>query len=344
MTTNPAHPSAPPPGQPFRRETKIPINPRRVRGGVRLKTKEGEAWDSWVTERLFRVVEQSTSGDSLREGMEYARGGQTRRLEIEDGAAKVSVQGRSTRPYRVSVGLKGFNDDQRERIIGAMSDQAIYAAKLLAGELPTNIEDVLAPLDLRLFPTDAADFEITCTCKEKDNPWCKHTVCAAALMCERLGENPMLVFSLRGLDGVELIERLRERRVLAGRGSRPGDLYVPRPPGGGDEVMPALEDCLESFWEAGPGLEMVHLPIEKPEVGYVLLRRLGPSPFPEARFPLVGLLATCYEIIGQDALDGPIGRLPAGRSEVQADDVTEVGPQGSEADPGGGDPRDPDAD
>lgn len=315
MTSNPTQP---PPGQPFRRETKVPINPRRVRGGVRLKTKEGEPWESWIAERLFRVVELNASGEALREGLEYARGGQTRRIEIEDGFAKASVQGRATRPYRVSVGLRRFTDEDRERVIGAMSDQAIYAAKLLAGELPTNIEDVLAPLDLRLFPVDAGEFEITCTCKEANKPWCKHAVCAASLMCERLGENPMLMFSIRGLDGAELIERLRERRVLAGRGSRPGDLYTPRAPGASDEASPALEECLEHFWEAGPELGSIHLPIEKPDVGYVLLRRLGPSPFPEARFPLVGLLATCYEIIGQSALEEPIGRLGAGASEEES--------------------------
>lgn len=332
MTTNPATP--PPPGQPFRREAKLPVNPRRVRGGVRLKTKEGEPWESWIAERLFRVVEQHASGEALREGLEYARTGQTRRIEIEEGCAKASVQGRASRPYRVSVGLKQFTDEQRERVIEAMSDQALYAAKLLAGELPTNIEDVLAPLELRLFPIDAADFEVSCSCKEENKPWCKHVVCAAALMCERLGENPMLVFSLRGLDGAELIERLRERRVLAGRGTRPGDLYSPRAPGGVEESARPLEDCLDEFWSAGPELEMVHLPIEKPDVGYVLLRRLGSSPFPEARFPLVGLLATCYEIIGQEALDGPIGRLPSGADELESGGDDEAAPDDDPSEPG----------
>ena len=67
------------------------------------------------------MVEQSASGEALREGLEYARGGQTRRIEIEDGVAKASVQGRATRPYRVSVGLSRFSDEDRERVIGAMT-------------------------------------------------------------------------------------------------------------------------------------------------------------------------------------------------------------------------------
>jgi len=34
----------------------------------------------------------------------------------------------------------------------------------------------------------------------------------------------------------------------------------------------------------------------------VLLRRLGPSPFPGA-FPIVGLLQTCYEVIGERVVE-----------------------------------------
>lgn len=300
---SPANPTGP--HQPFRRDPKPLMHPRRVRGGVRLKTKEGEAPESWAAQRVLRVIEQAAEGGALREGLEYARQGQTRRIEFTDGRAQGSVQGRSSRPYKTVVGLKQFADEQRERIIAAMGDQALYAAKLLAGELPTNIEDLFGPLEMRLFPTESDDFELSCTCREKDKPWCKHAVCVAALLAERLGEDALLIFSLRGLDGEELIQRLREHRSLAGRGDHAADLYSARPPEGIEEASPDLESVVDRFWEAGGELAHVDLPITPPEVGYVLLRRLGQSPFPEGRFPLVGLLATCYELIGEEALRGP---------------------------------------
>ncbi len=306
MSSNPAKPTNPTnPHQPFRRDPKPLMHPRRVRGGVRLKTKEGEQPESWASERILRVVEQAAAGETLREGLEYARQGQTRRVEFEGGLAQASVQGRSSKPYKVVVGLKRFGDEDRERVVAAMGDQALYAAKLLAGELPTNIEDLFAPLDLRLFPVEGDDFELSCSCREKDKPWCKHAVCVAALLAEKLGEDALLIFSLRGLDGEELIQRLREHRSLAGRGDQAHDLYSARPPEGIESASPELEDVIDRFWDAGPELAGVDLPITPPDVGHVLLRRLGPSPFPEARFPLVGLLATCYELIGEEALRGP---------------------------------------
>jgi hypothetical protein len=36
---------------------------------------------------------------------------------------------------------------------------------------------------------------------------------------------------------------------------------------------------------------------------------MGPSPFPKAKFPIVGLLATCYDLVSRDAIgeiQGPL--------------------------------------
>ena len=63
-----------------------------------------------------------------------------------------------------------------------------------------------------------------------------------------------------------------------------------------------LDACLDRFWEAGEELDEVDAPIAPPEVSHPLLRRLGPSPFEASRFPFVGLLATCYDVISKAAL------------------------------------------
>ena len=169
---------------PFRREVKISENPKRVKGGVKLKLKEGES-PGWIMQRLLRVIESGCTGDTLREGLEYARLGQTKRIEIKDGWIEATVQGRRPRPYVTRVRLTPFTDEQREAVISAMARQARYAAKLLAGELPQNIEDVFAPIGVRLFPQDASEIEVSCSCRE-EGPICKHAVCIAALIGERM--------------------------------------------------------------------------------------------------------------------------------------------------------------
>ena len=47
--------------------------------------------------------------------------------------------------------------------IEAISSQAIYAAKLLVGEMPVDIEKVFEGVSARLFPSKA-EFKSHCTC------------------------------------------------------------------------------------------------------------------------------------------------------------------------------------
>lgn len=290
----------------FRSSRKSLVNPRRVRGGVKLKLKAGETPQSWVTQRLLRVAESGgAQNDVYKDGIEYARLGQTKRLTIEETLCEGIIQGRSDKPYTTTIRLEEFSVESQEQIIAAMGDQVRYAAKLLAGELPSNIEDVFAPLGLKLFPAEPSEILGKCSCPDwkEDQPWCKHTVCLTALLAERLGEDPMLIFGLRGMPGQELIDGLRQRRAVGTQGPGPSPVLHQHIPGVSDVSSPPLEDSIDSFWEIGDELKDLDTPIERPAVNCVLLRRLGPSPFVGAPFPLIGLMATCYQLIGDAAID-----------------------------------------
>jgi uncharacterized Zn finger protein len=308
----------PGPDRPARPEPKLPVNPRRVRGGVRLKRKEGDP-ESWVEQRVWRLVEHAADGDQLREGIEYARGGQTRRIDYIAGKVEASVQGRRPRAYITRLSLPRFTPDDAARAIRALGEQARFAAKLLAGELPPTIDDVFAPLGLSIFPADADEFEITCSCKE-EHRWCKHAICIAALVAEKMAEDPFLVFECRGVDKENLVEGLREQRSLGAAGPGPTPVYAAHVAGLSDTPPVPLEDEAVAFWRIKPGVEMPSIPVETPEVSHPLLRRLGPSPFQESRFPLVGLLATCYDLIGEETIRS---ENEQGESPDQADSPAE---------------------
>lgn len=289
------------------RSTKKPLlNPRKVRGGVKLKFKAGEVPQSWVTQRILRVAERAADGEAYREGLEYAHEGQTKRVTIEGTLCEGVIQGRADKPYKTELKLETFEQREQEQVIGTMAEQVRYAAKLLAGELPSNIEDVFAPLGLRLLPTEESDIKPTCTCSDwsEDKPWCKHAVCLTAIAAERVGDDPMLVFGLRGMPVDDLVEGLRQRRVVGAGIVGPSPVLLPHVPGVTDSTSAPLEESVSNFWDLGDGIEDLDTPIAPPEVSCVLLRRLGQSPFPEGRFPLVGLLATCYDLIGREAIEG----------------------------------------
>jgi uncharacterized Zn finger protein len=131
------------------------------------------------------------------------------------------------------------------------------------------------------------------------------------LLADRLGADPFTLFVLRGMAADDLLERIRRRRAATGAtahgaaGAREEvPIYLPHLPGITDRPPAPLDTSVSTFWALGSGLEELELPVGPPEVSHPLLRRLGPSPFDPAvaRFPLVGLLATCYDVISAAAV------------------------------------------
>jgi len=218
------------------------------------------------------------------------------------------------RAYITVLRLQLFNDAQWAEVVARLAEGTSYAAKLLAGEMPSNIEEAFAPPLPSLIPGDIADVRISCTCadaaarppEEREQFWCKHACCVAYLFAQRLNVNPLILFGIRGLSAEDLLERLRVRRALASSTGGASPVYQQRVPGVSDIAREPLDANLDRFWEAGPSLMDLDLPLGPPPVSHPLLRRLGPSPFQGAKFPLVGLLASCYETISEAArMTGP---------------------------------------
>ncbi len=294
--------------------------PRTVRGGVKLRGKDAPKIEGWVGQRWLRLFENAAAAEALLGGLDYSKRGQTRSIVFEPGMMLAKVQGRAPRAYEVVIKIPTFSHEVWEQGMAAMTEQAIYAAKLLAGEMPRNIEDLFAPLGVRLFPAEADDVEVSCSCKE-DGPWCKHVCCLGYLAGEILDAEPFEIFSLRGMAIGDVSERLRQRRAVAASAGGAAPAYTQRPLP--DEALnaPALELCLDEFWSAGKGLDELETLIEPPVVSHPLLRRLGPSPFENAKFPLVGLLATCYDTMSKWVIERSAGEgADSDEGDVEAED------------------------
>ena len=316
------------PGRPEPQPTK---HPRKVRGGVRIARER--APDAWASQRWLRVMEQHAEPEAQVEGLEYARLGQTRRLDVGPGLVDAMIQGRMPRAYQTRLALTPFTPAEIDTVVAAMADAAVYAAKLLSRELPPNIEDAFAPLGLRLFPIASEDIRVTCTCGHAGGGWCKHACCAAHVIADRLATDPTVMFLLRGISMEELSERLRQLRSRPDQSQGATPVYTPHAPKSAGATP--LDESLAWFWEGREDLTRLDLPVEPPSVSHPLLRRLGASPFQGARFPLVGLLATCCEVISHAAIKPPA--IGAGEDQVSTDpDAGEAaGGSGIESGPNG---------
>lgn len=243
--------------------------PRIPADGIKAKSQRGDFGESWWARRWISVLEGFGFGSRLTRGRSYARNGSVLNIDIASGQVTARVQGSQRTPYKVAISIIPLSKAQWEQATDAMSEQAIFAAKLLAGEMPQEIEQAFAAADVDLFPAHSGDLATTCSCPDFANP-CKHIAAVYFLLGERFDDDPFLIFELRGRSKDQIIAALRARRAEA---TDPVSVAVPPV-----EPVPALADYLGSFDELGPELAELTPHIAAPEVETALLRRYGPPP------------------------------------------------------------------
>ncbi|MEM1164765.1 MAG: hypothetical protein AAGI30_00570 [Planctomycetota bacterium] len=293
--------------------------PRRVRGGIKCKAKQWPPDDlSWLGKSWFSLFEQGAPGDELREGIDYAMRGQTRRIEVLPARVLAAVQGHKSSPNDVEIDIEPLPHEMWEKLIEALVDDPPIAARLLAGEMPPGVDQVFAACGASLLPSSPTSIRVRHSYAEASGIN-RYAVCAAALVTEMLDHEPLLAFTIQGMPAEELVERLRQRRSATSAGGRVAQLFGLGRPDAARAQEP-LEAAADTFWDVGEQLEHLDTAPRRPEVPHALLRRLGPSPFADSKFPLVGLLATCYDMISERALNGP--------SPEPAHDPAEPDPRG----------------
>jgi len=276
-----------------------PARPRPVKDGLKTKSQRGQIGETWWSKRWIGVLESFGMGARLGRGRSYARRGQVVSIDIQKGAVAARVQGTRSKPYSIKIELKPLSEKDWDKVTDAMASQAVFAARLLSGEMPRNIEEAFGEAKISLFPTSVKDLITDCSCPDWANP-CKHIAAVYYLMAERFDEDPFLIFKLRGRTKEELIGILREKRSQ----TLPG-VNVASPTEAGfsqSEAAVPLEKCLDTFWQAGAALDSFSVNPALPEVENAILKRLGNAPFTVGKQNITSLLARAYSIASNTAL------------------------------------------
>lgn len=268
--------------------------PRKVANGLKTKSERGAIGETWWSKRWVVVLESFGMGTRLTRGRSYARQGQVISIDVEPGIIKAKVQGSRPKPYDVKIKLKPLADKDWDNVTDAMATQAIFAAKLLAGEMPTNIEEAFATAKVSLFPTSKEELATNCSCPDWANP-CKHIAAVYYILAERFDEDPFLIFKLRGCSKEEIIQILRSKRAE----TLPVETSVTNSPeqetGTGD--APLLEENPSTFWLAGEALATFTVRPVAPAVEKALLKRLGAAPFSVGNQNIASLLGRAYDVV-----------------------------------------------
>ncbi len=272
-----------------------PARPIRVAGGIKARSKRGAIGEQWWSRRFIGVLESYGMSGRLARGRSYARAGQVLDFELSQGKVTAQVQGSRVRPYQVRIGVLPLTTAQWRRVLQRLASQALFRAKLLAGEMPHEIEEVFGECGTPLFPRSAADLDMHCSCPDWGVP-CKHLAAVCYVLAEEFDRDPFAMLAWRGKDRDELLTALRQIRGAGSGAAAPGApavLDVPAPP---------LEECLETFWS--PGLSPARLRALAVAPGAVtpglLLRMFPPPPVRVRGKDLADVLAAAYQRLAAD--------------------------------------------
>ena len=229
------------------------------------------------------------------------------------------VQCFAPKPHEVRIEFPALGETAWKRVLQLSAAEAIYAAKLLAGEFPEIVAEPFQAAGHPLIPA-IEEIRTTCTCGAEKS--CRHTILVSLILLERLEDTPEIALELRGRSGERFRSDLQEVRMQATRGvsqahTNPDIVRLAGP-------IRTIESRLREFWRPGKSLEESRdSPLPK-HVPHALLRRLGASPL-NGRFPITGLLASIYDTVAEET-----HRIVAEAEDTETASVTTDMPESEE--------------
>jgi uncharacterized Zn finger protein len=255
--------------------------PLPAEGGIASSKTRGAMATTWWSMRFTDVLESYGLGGRMTRGKSYARKGQVLSLSVANGVMSAEVQGSRSKPYDVTVTMKPPSDAQWALIEELLQARVGYAAAMLAGEIPTDLETLFVDAGCSLFPSDWRSLRATCSCPDWGDP-CKHQAAVLYVFADQLDADPWQLLQWHGRSQHDVLA------LFSGGVGPASDVAWTVPP-----WWPLRVDPTAAATEA-PRRDLA-LPEAADEPGAVL-RRLAPLDVSLASGESVGdILAALYE-------------------------------------------------
>lgn len=189
---------------------RYPVRVPRCASGIRAQEMRTGAGRNWWFRRWQQVLEGMGLGARLGRGKNYAIFGQVTEMRIEGPHVEARVVGTRAEPYRVTIDFRIPEGEARAHICAALRREPMLVARLLADDLPTEVEELFRAEGLTLFPGGKIapgkyDMTTRCSCPDYANP-CKHSSAVLILLGEEIARRPSTLLDLRGIPMEELYE------------------------------------------------------------------------------------------------------------------------------------------
>ena len=189
---------------------RYPVRIPRFAAGIRAqesRTGSGRSW--WAKSWMARLEAMGLKG-RLGRGKNYAVSGQVVAMTIEGSRVVSKIQGTRPEPYESTLSFRAPAGEARTRIVAAIRREPMFVARLLADDLPTEVDLIFRAEGYDLFPGGKLgpgryDMTTSCSCPDYANP-CKHTSAALLILGEEVARRPATLLELRGIDLEDLYD------------------------------------------------------------------------------------------------------------------------------------------
>ena len=174
----------------------------RFAAGIRAQETRSGICRSWWARRWLAEMEGMGMGARLGRGRNYAFSGQVTRLTISGPEVEATVVGSRPDPYQVTMKFRAPTGAAHQRIVDAIKANPMLVARMLADDMPSEVEEFFRIEGFDLFPggklaPGVYDMTVKCTCPDWMNP-CKHTSAVLYLLGEEISRRPLTLLELRG--------------------------------------------------------------------------------------------------------------------------------------------------
>jgi uncharacterized Zn finger protein len=193
------------------RKKGLVVQPIKIDGRMIAKTFWGKAW-------CENLESYSDFENRLPRGRTYVRNGSVVHLEIHPGRISAHVSGSEL--YSIEITIATLPDPHWKCVKSQCAGQIGSLVELLQGRLSRGVMDVVTQRGGGLFPKPA-EIKMKCSCPD----WagmCKHVAAVMYGVAARLDDKPELLFLLRKVDHLELIEGAVESSSAVGAGKSGG--------------------------------------------------------------------------------------------------------------------------
>ena len=173
---------------------------------------------TWWGEEFVAALEGFIDAGRLQRGKAYRTDRRILEFATKGSTVTATIRGNinpyfgvTKEPrYKIKLNFKSIVKTKWKKIVQSICGNAGWLSKLMLNEIPHDLNHAFDKDSL--LPKSYKDVDATCSCPDYENP-CKHIAGVYYRIANILDSNPMLLFSLKGIEPEDLHAELKKTEL-----------------------------------------------------------------------------------------------------------------------------------